>query len=87
MFLTQLYGTVLGGFVNYAIMNSIVSSNRALLVDGNGNSSWSGATVQSYNTNGPWLPISTRLAPHTGLYLLVWPQGLLLWSFTVSSIK
>ncbi|CAG7944889.1 unnamed protein product [Penicillium nalgiovense] len=42
---------LLGGFVNYAIMNSIVSSNRALLVDGNGNSSWSGATVQSYNTN------------------------------------
>lgn len=51
MFLTQIYGTILGGFVNYAVMISIVNSNRALLVDGNGNSSWSGATMQSYNTN------------------------------------
>jgi hypothetical protein len=51
MFLTQIYGTVLGGFVNYAVMISIVSGNRALLVESNGNSSWSGATIQSYNTN------------------------------------
>ncbi|KAM0250023.1 hypothetical protein ACHAQJ_008792 [Trichoderma viride] len=51
MFLTQIYGTVLGGFVNYAIMISIVNGNRDLLVDGNGDASWSGATIQSYNTN------------------------------------
>ncbi|KAJ6186425.1 hypothetical protein N7519_007726 [Penicillium mononematosum] len=69
MFLTQLYGTILGGFVNYAIMNSIVSSNRALLVDGNGNSSWSGATVQSYNTNAT----SWALAPY--IYKIGTPYG------------
>ncbi|KAL7931377.1 OPT oligopeptide transporter domain-containing protein [Trichoderma chlorosporum] len=51
MFLTQIYGTVLGGFVNYGVMISIVGSNRDLLINGNGNSSWSGATIQSYNTN------------------------------------
>nr|WVH32687.1 OPT oligopeptide transporter protein [Trichoderma asperellum] len=51
MFATQIYGTVLGGFVNYAIMITIVNGNRDLLVDGNGNASWSGATIQSYNTN------------------------------------
>ena len=51
MFLTQIYGTILGGFVNYAVMISIVTGNRDLLVEGNGNSSWSGATIQSYNTN------------------------------------
>ncbi|KAI9896379.1 hypothetical protein N3K66_008551 [Trichothecium roseum] len=51
MFLTQIYGTILGGFINYAVMISIVGSNRELLVDGNGNASWSGATLQSYNTN------------------------------------
>ncbi|KKK22987.1 hypothetical protein P175DRAFT_0528964 [Aspergillus ochraceoroseus IBT 24754] len=51
MFLSQIYGTVLGGFINYAVMTSIVGGNRNLLANGNGNSSWSGATMQSYNTN------------------------------------
>jgi hypothetical protein len=51
MFITQIYGTILGGFLNYAIMISIVSGNAELLTSGNGNSSWSGATIQSYNTN------------------------------------
>lgn len=51
MFLTQVYGTILGGFVNYAVMISVVSGNRELLRDSNGNSSWSGAAIQSYNTN------------------------------------
>lgn len=60
MFLTQMYGTILGGFINYAVMISIVSSNRELLVDSNGNSSWSGATSQAYNTNAA----SWALAPY-----------------------
>jgi hypothetical protein len=60
MFLTQVYGTMLGGFVNYAVMISIVSGNRALLANGNGNSSWSGATMQAYNTNAA----SWALAPY-----------------------
>ena len=51
MFLTQIYGTIVGGFVNYAVMISIVNNNRDLLVDSNGDASWSGATIQSYNTN------------------------------------
>lgn len=51
MFITQIYGTILGGFLNYAVMISIVSGNAELLTTGNGNSSWSGATIQSYNTN------------------------------------
>ncbi|CAL5867017.1 uncharacterized protein PFLUO_LOCUS1229 [Penicillium psychrofluorescens] len=60
MFLTQIYGTMLGGFINYAVMISIVSGNRALLANGNGNSSWSGATMQAYNTNAA----SWALAPY-----------------------
>ncbi len=51
MFLTQIYGTVLGGFVNYAVMISVVDSNRELLTESNGSSSWSGAVIQGYNTN------------------------------------
>ncbi|KAI4729996.1 peptide transporter [Aureobasidium sp. EXF-10728] len=51
MFVTQIYGTILGGFLNYAVMISIVSGNADLLTSGNGDASWSGATIQSYNTN------------------------------------
>lgn len=60
MFLTQIYGTMLGGFINYAIMISVVTGNKDLLRSGNGNASWSGATIQSYNTNAA----SWALAPY-----------------------
>ncbi|KAJ5121340.1 uncharacterized protein N7515_009301 [Penicillium bovifimosum] len=69
MFLTQLYGTILGAFVNYAVMISIVSGNRDLLRDGNGNSSWSGATIQAYNTNAA----SWAMAPY--IYKIGTPYG------------
>ncbi|KAJ5782256.1 hypothetical protein N7457_004030 [Penicillium paradoxum] len=69
MFLTQIYGTILGGFINYAVMISIVSGNRELLTGGNGNSSWSGATIQSYNTNAA----SWALAPY--IYKAGTPYG------------
>jgi len=69
MFLTQIYGTMLGAFINYAIMISIVSANRDLLVNSNGNSAWSGATIQSYNTNAA----SWALAPY--IYRVGTPYG------------
>jgi hypothetical protein len=75
MFLTQIYGTVLGGFINYAVMISIVGSNRALLADGNGNSSWSGATLQSYNTNATSWALASYLYKIGGRYEIV-PIGL-----------
>lgn len=51
MFLTQVWGTLFGSFISYFVMVSIVTANHDLLTDGNGNASWSGATIQSYNTN------------------------------------
>jgi len=77
MFGTQVYGTVLGGFVNYAVMTSIVRSNRELLVDGDGNSSWSGATIQSYNTNATSWALAKYLYRGGTRYELV-PFGLLI---------
>ncbi|KAJ5348698.1 hypothetical protein MYU51_015115 [Penicillium brevicompactum] len=56
----QIYGCMLGAAINYVIMNYIVSSHRDLLIEGNGNSFWSGAVVQSYNTKAA----SWALAPH-----------------------
>ncbi|KAK4140253.1 OPT oligopeptide transporter [Dichotomopilus funicola] len=75
MFLTQVYGTILGGFLSYAVMISIVGGNRELLTDGNGNASWSGATIQSYNTNATSWALAKYLYKAGGLYELV-PIGL-----------
>jgi hypothetical protein len=60
MITTQMYGIVLGGFINYAVLSSIISANKELLVQGNGNSSWSGANMQGFNTKAA----SWALAPY-----------------------
>ncbi|KAK3685233.1 OPT oligopeptide transporter [Podospora appendiculata] len=75
MFLTQIYGTVLGGFINYAVMTSIIKGNRELLTDGNGNASWSGATMQSYNTSASSWALAQYLYKAGALYEMV-PVGL-----------
>lgn len=75
MFLTQIYGTVLGGFINYAVMISIVGSNRELLVSSDGNASWSGATIQSYNTNATSWALAKYLYKSGRQYDLV-PLGI-----------
>lgn len=75
MFLTQIYGTVLGGFVNYGVMISIVNGNRDLLVNSNGNAAWSGATIQSYNTNAASWALAKYLYKSGAEYEMV-PVGL-----------
>ncbi|KAF7914799.1 hypothetical protein BELL_0070g00310 [Botrytis elliptica] len=75
MFLTQVYGTILGGFVNYVVMISIVNGNRELLSTGNGNSSWSGATIQAFNTNAASWALAKQLYKSGAKYSIV-PLGL-----------
>jgi len=75
MFLTQIYGTVLGGFINYAVMISIVNGNRDILVNSNGSSTWSGATMQSYNTNATSWALAKELYKTGAKYSIV-PIGL-----------
>lgn len=77
MFLTQIYGTILGGFVNYAVMISIVKGNRELLVEGDGNSSWSGVTIQSFNTNATSWALAAYLYKAGTKFAMV-PMGLLI---------
>ncbi|KAG8716814.1 hypothetical protein FRC08_008755 [Ceratobasidium sp. 394] len=50
MFATQMWGTLLGAFINYAVMASITSARREVLLDPTGTNVWSGATVQSLNS-------------------------------------
>lgn len=75
MFLTQVYGTVLGGFINYVVMISIVGSNRDVLRNSNGNSSWSGATIQAYNTNATSWALARYLYSIGSIYYVV-PVGI-----------
>ena len=75
MFITQIYGTILGGFINYVVMISIVGEHRELLTDSNGNSSWSGAAIQSYNTSATSWALARYLYSAGGMYQLV-PIGL-----------
>lgn len=75
MFLTQIYGTIVGGFINYAVMISIVGSNRDLLANTDGNSSWSGAYLQAFNTNASSWALAKYLYKAGGEYYMV-PVGL-----------
>lgn len=84
MFLTQIYGTVLGGFINYSVMTTIVRNNRELLVDSDGNSSWSGATIQSYNTNATSWALAEYLYKAGAMYQMV-PMGLLIGAGVVAA--
>ncbi|KAH7379226.1 OPT oligopeptide transporter protein-domain-containing protein [Phaeosphaeria sp. MPI-PUGE-AT-0046c] len=77
MFLTQIYGTVLGGFINYAVMTSIVSANADLLAYTNGDSSWSGALIQAYNTNASTWALASYIYKQGTAYSIV-PYGLLI---------
>lgn len=77
MFLTQVYGTVVGAFINYAVMISIVNTNREVLISSNGDASWSGATIQSYNTNATSWALAKYLYKWGKPYQLV-PWGLLI---------
>ncbi|KAJ4370267.1 hypothetical protein N0V86_009004 [Didymella sp. IMI 355093] len=84
MFLTQIYGTVLGGFINYAVMISIVAGNKELLADSNGDASWSGATIQSYNTNASTWALASYIYKQGQEYSIV-PFGLLIGAGIVAA--
>ncbi|KAF8758283.1 Peptide transporter MTD1 [Rhizoctonia solani] len=77
MFITQMWGTLLGAFVNYAVMASITSSRREVLLNPIGTNVWSGATVQSLNSAAvTWSLAGELYGPH-GPYKWV-PIGLAL---------
>jgi hypothetical protein len=61
----------------------IVNGNRELLVNSNGNSSWSGATMQSYNTNATSWALAKYLYKTGARYAIV-PFGLLIGAGAVA---
>ncbi|KAI0058136.1 OPT oligopeptide transporter [Artomyces pyxidatus] len=49
-FTAQIIGTLLGCILNYSIMNSIIDSQRSILLSVEGTNIWSGQQPQSYNS-------------------------------------
>ncbi|KAL5340174.1 OPT oligopeptide transporter protein-domain-containing protein [Aspergillus crustosus] len=77
MFATQIYGTLLGAGLNYAIMITIVENQREILLDPIGNNVWSGSLVQSMNSQAITWSLAKEVYGVHGRYLVV-PLGLLI---------
>lgn len=77
MFATQIYGTLLGAGLNYAVMTTIVTNQREILLDPAGNSVWSGSTVQSLNSQAITWALARDVYGVNGRYLIV-PLGLVI---------
>ncbi|QRV86418.1 OPT oligopeptide transporter protein [Ceratobasidium sp. AG-Ba] len=77
MFATQMWGTLLGAFINYAVMASITAARRDILLDPIGTNVWSGATVQSLNSAAVTWSLAGQLYGIHGPYKWI-PIGLIL---------
>nr|AGA20378.1 oligopeptide transporter 7 [Phanerodontia chrysosporium] len=77
MFLTQVWGTILGAIVNYAVMVSIVDAQRDILLDPIGTQVWSGQYVQSLNSAAVTWSLAKELYSPSGPYFVI-PMGLII---------
>ncbi|CAK3789992.1 peptide transporter MTD1 [Lecanosticta acicola] len=77
MFWTQIYATLLGAGLNYAIMITIVNSKREILLNPIGNSVWSGANMQSLNSQAITWALAKEIYGAHGRYIIV-PLGLVI---------
>ncbi|KAF3055189.1 Glutathione transporter 1 [Daldinia childiae] len=77
MFATQIYGTLLGAGLNYAVMTIIVNSQREILLDPQGNNIWSGSIVQSLNSQAVTWALAKQMYGVAGRYLIV-PLGIVI---------
>ncbi|KAI6040850.1 OPT oligopeptide transporter protein-domain-containing protein, partial [Pisolithus marmoratus] len=77
MFLTQVWGTILGAAINYVVMVSVVNAQRSILVNPNGNNIWSGQLVQSLNSDAVTWSLAKDLYGPGGPYFIV-PMSLLI---------
>ncbi|KAL0580004.1 hypothetical protein V5O48_002007 [Marasmius crinis-equi] len=77
MFLTQLWGTILGVAVNYIVMITVVESQREVLLNPLGTNVWSGQTIQNLNSAAVTWSLAKQLYGPHGPYLIV-PLGLVI---------
>lgn len=77
MFGTQIYATLLGAGLNYAVMTIIVTSQREILLNPVGNSIWSGSTLQSMNSQAITWALAKKMYSLSADYYIV-PIGLVI---------
>jgi hypothetical protein len=77
MFVTQIYGTLLGAGLNYVVMTSIVTNKREILLDPKGNSVWSGSLIQSLNTQAVTWALAKEVYGAHSRYFIV-PMGIII---------
>ncbi|KAI8999139.1 oligopeptide transporter [Trametes punicea] len=76
MFLTQVWGTILGAAVNYVVMVSVVDAQREILLDPRGTNIWSGQYPQSLNSAAVTWSLAKQLYGPHGPYIWI-PLALL----------
>lgn len=77
MFATQIYGTLLSAGLNYAVMTTIVTHQREILLDPEGNNIWSASNLQSLNSQAIIWALEEDLYSLKGRYAVV-PLGLVI---------
>ncbi|EME47911.1 hypothetical protein DOTSEDRAFT_146951 [Dothistroma septosporum NZE10] len=77
MFRTQIYATLLGAAFNYVVMTVIVNAKKTILLDSQGNNIWSGAWMQSLNSQAITWALAKEVYGTAGQYLVV-PMGLII---------
>ncbi|KAJ6519993.1 OPT oligopeptide transporter [Mycena sanguinolenta] len=71
-FTMQCLGSVVGALINYVLMRSIVSAHREILESVQGTNTWSGAGVQSFNSNAvSWGALAKELYSPSSTYALI----------------
>ncbi|KAF8888579.1 oligopeptide transporter [Infundibulicybe gibba] len=71
MFLTQVWGTILGAIVNYVVMISIVDAQRDILLSPTGTNVWSGQVPQSLNSAAVTWSLAKELYGMNGPYFVI----------------
>lgn len=71
MFLTQIWGTILGAVVNYIVMISVVDAQREVLLSPTGTNVWSGQVPQGLNSAAVTWSLAKQLYGKDGPYLII----------------
>ncbi|CAA7257463.1 unnamed protein product [Cyclocybe aegerita] len=77
MFLTQVWGTILGAVINYVVMISVVDAQREILLSPTGTNVWSGQTTQSLNSAAVTWSLAKELYGFNGPYWII-PMSLVI---------
>ncbi|KAF8824629.1 hypothetical protein HHX47_DHR8000349 [Lentinula edodes] len=71
-FTMQCLGAVIGALLNYLIMKIVIASNREILLSVQGTNVWSGAAIQSFNSDAiSWGALAKQLYSPSGRYGIV----------------